>query len=428
MRLQGFAVFLLLFVSIRFATAGTVTPVAVAPSDLQFSRPVMLQPTDFSKAPPGCGTIAKSALIARIGAGSAVRVAFDADTAAAGQFTCLRFDFTGAGKFSKVDTLGLTLQGNGAAAAGQIAPHTFHVQLHGRMIPVTVLGQVERNANGCFAYLYITTAVGGVCHFAGNSYPVRLINSDGSLHFGNKWQLISYKKGSDRIGKNGDVLVVTGSGKQALQGFYGQPMQVDGAWYTLQLNADASALTATPFTAPTGTLQFDYPCWETQLVGEKYYFALSGNSSTTTVPADNYRVAVFRGSPTPNSQQNGAWVTVTAANDGADIAVAPASKTHVGIGSGISASVKVMQNQRNIAFTLVFKDALGNDVVRLQSGRWPGCDRKNTLECRRCQRQPALLQQLRAWVRRLLRVLMGSTKRSDRHTHRPHCRVESRAL
>ncbi len=373
MRYPAFCVFFLLFACLGRAIAGRMTPAPVTPDEARFARPFVLMTSQFSAAPHGCGTIAKNARVAALGNAGAIRVALDADQATAKQFTCLRFDFSGSGKFTKQFTARLsTRQGAGGNQLSTIVPHTFSVPIHGRITPVTVSGIYQPLPKGCLVYLYLATALQGVCRFAGKSHPVRLVFGSGSLGCGNSWPLIAARKGFDRIGAFGDMLIVDpGAGKKPRYGYYGHPMQVDGAWYTLKLSADGATLNASPFTGPKGAITFDYSHWDASLLGKRYYFDLTGTSNTAIVPADSYTILDFHGYPAGSGNASTCCIQLAdIAGTGKEIIVPARGKIHANVGAGILAHINVVQNQRNLTFLLVMTDPLGNPLsaVTLANG------------------------------------------------------------
>ena len=147
-----------------------------------------------------------------------------------------------------------------------------------------------------------------------------------------------------------------------LHSSYGNPLQVDGAWYTLALSAEQDTITVAPFTGPTGTLQFDFPCWEAELSGQTYHLHLVGNTATTTVPVDSYKFDEFQGFPDTASAAN---VISVGENTAKALRVDADSKVHVGAGADITARINVTQQHRDLNFTYELKDALGNDILRL---------------------------------------------------------------
>ena len=177
-------VILLLLGSMAFATTAQMTPATLNQQELmQFGSPIFLNSNQFNWASTNCGTIAKHALVAKLSPQSSISVALDANTANATELNCIRFDFTGSGKFSKKFTETVQFQAQGEMKYGRSDVQTFTVPLQGQQVPITVMGQCQHSSAGYVLILWVATALQGKCPFADKSYSVRLVNSDGSLRF-----------------------------------------------------------------------------------------------------------------------------------------------------------------------------------------------------------------------------------------------------
>jgi len=72
----------------------------------------------------------------------------------------------------------------------------------------------------------------------------------------------------------------------------GQPIAVDGKWYTL--SAEKMKIAATPMTGGLGTLAIDAPRWQCMLMRDGLTLNVTGGAKGVNVPAGEYRVRMFR--------------------------------------------------------------------------------------------------------------------------------------
>lgn len=283
------------------AQAEGVQAVAGNPADALLNAPLVVSDKQFVKAPAGAGTVAALARVATLTVnGLTLRVALDADTAAAKRFSSVRFDFTGAGTFDAAQVAKLRSLAGVVDGALVFGPQTCTVALNGRTTPVTISGSYRQKQ----LTLYLSTALQGECAFGTKTHAVRLVDGDNNLQPGTVFLLCSAPIDPQHF-TAGDTLVVDvgdGSFNKTVRAFYGQPVLVEGNWYTVALAADQSAFTATPFAGATAAIEANRERWSGIFIGKKYLLQLTGMQGWLNVPVDDYRVYLFPDSSVANAK------------------------------------------------------------------------------------------------------------------------------
>ena len=339
-----------------FAAVGKVT--FVAGQGMVYMN---VQPAQFAKPVNATGLVAPIARVASVPFnGGTLAIALDADTAAGTQFTRVRLDFTGAGKFTPEYTLE-TQQAQGDFC--QFTPRDFTLKIGSRTLPVNVSGYLNGPANQQFLSLNMGTEARATCAFGAKTYTVHIIDANGNWHFGDPTPIMTVP-----IVQNspaGDsVMVDSGDSRNSMpvNGCYGQPIAVDGRWYNIAITPDESTITVTPFTGPTGTIVLKAKHWMGVFIGAKYMVCINGNEQRHSIPVDNYHLIQFQDIPDGNAQP-----LFISDNEGKGkvFSIKANAVTTIDLGSSVNASVGVQQDGRNLTFSLKATTSTGFPMGQL---------------------------------------------------------------
>ena len=280
------------------ASEGAVKPVACPPELAMDHQPLSAHEMQFFKPTEPKGTVSKHAVCATVRERSlTLAVAIDSAKADAKLPDLVRFDFTGKADFTGAPVAPLKVDRNeDGEVATTVGPATIEVKRDGKTIPVSVRGNYHKSPGYRWINLNFGTAVEGRLAFGDKTYAVRVVDGNNDLALGTKAQGL---RAGDRVAgiEPCDALVVdTGDGSFAgkvLKAYYGQPVQVGGAWYDVELSPDGAKLTAKPSAAETASLKIAHARWAAKLAGEKYILTLSGSAEPAVIPADRYTIIEF---------------------------------------------------------------------------------------------------------------------------------------
>ncbi len=195
----------------------------------------------------------------------------------------------------------------------------------------------------------------GSCVFGKLTAKVLLIDANLNGAFGDRGSVLT--NGAEAWGYTpGDRLAVdTGAGDFAtfVKSAYGQPLQLNGAWYDVTF-ADG-AFTAKPLALKAGTLTIDHAAWAGVLIGKQYQFCLFGDAKPIALPADQYTLVYFSDSPLFT-------MPVAISNLRRPCAVAPGKTTAASIDTRVTATCDAAVENRVITVNLTLKDAVGNTL------------------------------------------------------------------
>ena len=367
MRNRFFGCWLLFLIAALTVFAGKgLTPVAVQSGFVGWSEPLRAMDKQLTPAPADCGTVSPKALVAEfpIYQGK-IRVAIDSDKADAAGFNRIRFDFTGTGKFTEENSVAMQISNAGASSYGQFGPANFTVQVAGRRIPVQARGSTCFAKNGNMLTLFFSNALQGGATFGRQVHAVRIVDANSNLHPGDKFPHFRLKDLLKNTVHPGDALVVDigdGSFRKTVTQFFGQPIAVNGKWYTVGLSADTSALVVKPFAGKLGTMKLPGAKWQAWLLGSTYFLQLTGDRQPMTVPADSYQFLTYQ-ETVPNAKGPGnATLYSGFSGNGKEpriFAMQADKLTAPAIGSPIIARVQVTQRGRECTFSLSMTDRGG---------------------------------------------------------------------
>ena len=335
----------------------------------------------------GDGLVSTRALVCSFKHGDAapVLVALDSEKPAAKRLALIRFDFSGEGKFAASNVTRLLYRD---AHSAMVAETTLQVPRDGRLLAVQITGNVDfDDQQQVHINLNLGAALQGTGDFGGKRYPVRLVDGNSSLHFGNiltglatpaalrKWAESPAHLGSDL------VYVDTGNGSFAQpdtlqQAYYGYPIYVNRAWYDVRLAADGTQFVVKPYAGTLGRVKMPHAPWSAQLLGDTCLLELRDMPQQATLPAGHYFLCSYsdvlpadktRKEPLAvdyqfYDAQKTKWLTVPANG-----------VVTLKIGMPVTFAVNGTRHKDNIDFAVAMLDCAGDPVsVNLKVGGW-GC-------------------------------------------------------
>jgi len=295
-------------------------------------------------------------------ASGGVHVAIDSTKADAARSDVLRLDFSGQGKFKGAPTVEIKIRpARSGTTMGAIGPVVIVAKRGGRSIPVAVRGHYWKQATRRGLSLMLSSVMKGTCKFGAKIYPVRVVDGNANLGFSDALK----PPFSPRSRMPFDRIVVdTGDGKfssSAITSYVGQPIFVDGKWYSIDI-ADMK-ITAAAQKITGGSVKVNAPRWRCTLIGKNNYLTLNGGTGPIAVPADEYRTAnytVFTG-----SEPGKRCATVSgygSFSGGKAFTVASGQTVGLSIGAPIEAAVVAAMRGGKVRINLMMKDALGGRI------------------------------------------------------------------
>ncbi|MCJ7543358.1 MAG: hypothetical protein MUP47_02140 [Phycisphaerae bacterium] len=315
------------------------------------------------------GLTSRKAVVASfpVGPGQTVKVAVDYSNDSLTQPDLVRFDFAGTGAFNDTQVAKVRWTGGNV---GRFGPTTMTVQHSGRTLPVAVQGYcLNRGQEGGQGYTVgagFVTAAEGPCQFGQKSYTVRVVDGSGnlSLRDGLKLPVVGGDPGQAVMSQNADkVAVLSGDGKELSWGYYGQPLCVDGAWYTFTISDDQTSISAAKLEVPMAELRAAAAEWRAMLVGRTYVLELSGGKEPMSIPADSYALGVCAEVALRDGRRAG---EVTCTGDAKPLVKAEAGKAvELPALTPLRGKVKAEQRGDTVVFSFESKAASGLAVSTL---------------------------------------------------------------
>jgi hypothetical protein len=384
---------LFIVLSAGVATAGDIRPVAYTPpsgTDDTFCFYSSGGASKASKPAKGSGTVHPKAVVVTLrgSSGRKICVAVDSSKPDAKEPDTLRFDLTGKGRFTGVPTVALirTMSSRGPMNYYQarFGPKTIQAALSGRTIPITVRGLYYQRTSDIIdtvdpyrqMEIVIGMAVEGKGRFGKRVLPVRIIDSNANLKAGDSWRSVG------RSARTGDTLAIdTGDGsftKGVRKGWYGSPIEIDGAWYSVSLDDAGKKLTVAQVDLKLGKIHIKQPKWSCTLVGKKHLLRLTGGPEPVAAPVDSYRVMNYQQWGPPDAKGRrprlGCRDLGTRDADKALVAVKAGKTTIVEVGSPLTASIiATPQSNGVVSLALSLLDSSGRTVndLSLPNGNRP---------------------------------------------------------
>ena len=305
------------------------------------------------------------------GKGAMVAVAFDSDDVKADTLDVARIDMTGKGNFTDAVTVKLTKAPSRAGYTMlNLAPQSVTISKDGKKIPALLSGRYYKykaRTTGAKAKsvmrisgsIYVQMVGQGECRFGDSVRKVCVMDSNRNMTLGD---VVTVKRGK-REYKQADYCriadakgtFVTTSRAGYVQ--MGQPVQVDGKWYTL--SAEKMKIAATPMTVRIGTLAINSPRWQCMLMRDGLTLNVTGGDKAVNVPVGEYRVRMFRlykeadaGKPCANIYGSGNKpLTITAGK-----------ATSLSVGTDLTASMSANASKGKVRFSVSQTDASGSRI------------------------------------------------------------------
>ena len=341
----------------------------------------------FSKPPADCGTVNEHAMIATLTnpAGGKIMAAIDSRDPGATAPDVVRLNFDGVAKFD--DKLVVPLRGEvkpGSNYHLQLLPTALQVRRDDRTIPVAVRGDYYKGSNYRQLKLSLVSDVYGRCAFGDKIRIVHITDGNSNLSYADSPSLHLKKdrvEGRRGSGPSADRVIIyadDGSPRDvAARGLFGQPMLVDGTWYTLSLSDDDMKVSASPADVQTGTIRVDRGRWSALLIGEKHVLEISGTNKPIDVPADRYAIANYREQTVSGTKRDAGILTagrrVLQGQPVRSTDVPAGEVIDLPVGSPLTGSVAAQRRGRKMTFRLKLVDVGGSDVdyLTLANGQRP---------------------------------------------------------
>jgi hypothetical protein len=341
-----------------------------------FSSPLRAYGSQFTKPDANAGTTSPLAVVTPLTVrDKTFHAAIDASKADLKTPDVIRFDFSGQGKFgdASLPLKEQKMQGEGFSAT--FGPKVFEVKLQDKPVPVTVAGMYRKYPEGGlrFVTMSLYVCVGGTCAFGEKTCPVRILDGDGNLKFGDAVRLV---RGAQARPGTGDLLFVdTGDGsfrKDVVRAYCGQPVCVNGAWYEVTVSDDGSKVAAKPVKVETGQIRIDHPSWEAVLIGKKHLLSLTGGTKPVDVPADEYALLnYYEQGPADSAGDRPmvvCWNNEAYSGKGRTVEVAAGKTAELAIGSPLQATLDANQDKQQVTFSFKLADATGAPVLYVTKG------------------------------------------------------------
>ncbi|MCG3180438.1 MAG: hypothetical protein BIFFINMI_02799 [Phycisphaerae bacterium] len=256
---------------------------------------------DFMPPGPASGTLWSKACVVAFGTGSRrFTVALDATAAESTVPNLLRWNPAGTAEFTKTPVIPLASVSNGGDDGEErvIAYRAGRLQVpwKDRIVPVRVQAQYVQSGVEQKLELSLDFAAQAYCRFAGRIRRVVLLDGNSNLELTDQVKPNVVNGLPDGLPADaGDTIAVgTEADWEPTLGFYGQPILLDGALWTIRLSDGGRQISVEPYAGPTGRVRLkplDGGCW---LLGCQHVLFVRGSSDPVPVPADTYLVLQYR--------------------------------------------------------------------------------------------------------------------------------------
>lgn len=223
------------------------------------------------------------------------------------------------------------------------------------------------------------TTVSGQCAFGAKTYRIRIIDGNGNAFAGDPFT-VQAGLGQAMAITSGDTLIVeTGnaSGPKTVRAFYGQPVRVNGAWYTVAKNGNG--FIAHSLKCAMGSVTIPHDRWSAVFAGAKNLLYVTGGAKPISLPADHYTVMDYQEYTQPDASGRSASFTLYNAPSsgyfraqGKSAVISAGKNAKLNLGSPLSIKVNVQQVQQNMMFSFTLTDITGQRVnVAMPGNRVP---------------------------------------------------------
>ena len=292
-----------------------------------------------------------------------VQVAFDAADPKAETLDLIRIDRTGKGNFKNAETIKLKVV-SPARSTYHIArsePRAIEVTKDGRKLPVLVFGTYYKNKATEFGNIGIQLAAEGECKFGDTVRKVCVVDVNRNFTVGD----VTTRKVGTREYKSADMCMIADeNGKfptaRTASARMGQPLQVNGKWYTLT-DGDMK-IAAKPFGDGVGKLSLNAPQWTCQLMADGYTMNVSGGAEPAEVPSGEYRLRSFRivSQADAKGGQPGLYGSLNKT-----LTIAPGKTTSLAFGTDLTVTptATVDKKNRKVRLAAALTDATGARIT-----------------------------------------------------------------
>ena len=341
------------------ATQGAFKPVACELDLIPFISAVAAGGIAEGSAAKDSAVLTARALVGQAAAGDQkvkFSIALDFSSPEAKEADLLYVDFLGEGKFSKDNAVKLTKGAPPSKAIEYMGEFggTVQAQRGDMTYPIVVQGVVMRMGKAHQVVLCFARAVEGGCDFGGKSHLVRLVDGTGNSRFDDAGKVDPKSMGN---GLADVVLVDVGDGtfKSCLKAWYGQPILVDGKWYTLTASADGSTVSAQPTEIKSGLLGITPGNCELTLVSDSKPYLVTASGP---MPAGQYKVMYLKEFTQSDPQGKRGWLLagfvdfITKPDEAKLVTVQEGKTAELALGSPLSAELTVKVTGQDVAFSL----------------------------------------------------------------------------
>ncbi|MFW6061371.1 MAG: M56 family metallopeptidase, partial [Planctomycetota bacterium] len=219
----------------------------------------------------------------------------------------VRLNFSGKCAFDPNEGIGLVTESAMIANSTrwEYGPADIAVSVDGQRLPLRVRGVYSRTHSdrwpqGLLRYAGIEAylAAEGLCRIGEDHYPVRIVDSSRNRTLGDVPDVPRGRQPVDPYFSGDTLLVDLSSGgdftdpEQMVRVWYGQPFELDGKVWQIELTRNGRSLTARQLKPDEyGRVRIpDAKQWYGVLVGKKYVLNVAPDGNTAVVPADTYRI------------------------------------------------------------------------------------------------------------------------------------------
>jgi len=308
--------------------------------------------------------------------GAMVAVAFDCDDVKSDTLDVARIDMTGKGNFTDAVTVKLI---KAPAQAGytmlNLPPQPITISKDGKKIPALLSGRYykyQTRTTGANAktvmrvsgYAWVQVVGRGECQFGKTVRKVLVMDSNRSMTLGDvttrkvgtrEYTQADYCRIADAKGT-----FVTTSRVGYVQ--VGQPVQVEGKWYTL--SSEKMKITATPMTGGLGTLAINAPRWECMLMRDGLTLNITGGGKAVNVPAGEYQVRMFRLYQNADTAKPSASIYGSANKP---LTITADKATSLSVGTDLTATMAATVTKGKVKFSVKQTDAAGSRISGIYS-------------------------------------------------------------
>jgi TolB-like protein len=361
-------------------------------------REILKGSQHFRDPAPDCGTVHPQARVFMIDVGKQrLALALDAEKSDAQHYDVIRLDPTGRGDFRQAAILRRNCLVHRAAKGAEQA--RFEYQFAGYLpamdiggmpvAPGLIVDYEEGAALGAMIELSyeLSTCAVGECRFGDKTYKVRFYDATGNLTvrdparppwdinrpnaeaWGDWFCVDRYDDGqrianytnvaADKIRYDGKTWVI--NRKRLPTARYGQPVQIDGQWWTVRVADDGRHVTAEPYTGPMARLRLDHPYWRLVLVGAESLVYVVGGREPVLVPPGSYRVYEYNESCRPDPDFTSSNLEVSADEIPA-LNLKAGATTTLALGSPLRSPLRVEQKEGALLFHVDLRDVEGRRI------------------------------------------------------------------